>query len=184
MCGSSYFVCFVSWRPRHRLGYLAGRSYDWYLEISRAATQRQSGEIMTSVSACHIVPTQTQTVGCGTWSKDRTHDLLNRSRLLYRLSFHTPAAPDSSVNRALGIWSLNAWIVFKLVLGWNFDTIGTETNFFKRLPLKPGLGLFEWSSVQLPSCLCLGLRPKLSLGQWISLPTEISPPPPPPPKSQ
>ena len=47
---------------------------------------------MTSLSAGHIILTPTQPVGsrAGGHSGDRAHDLLTKSRALYRLSYRAP----------------------------------------------------------------------------------------------
>ena len=52
---------------------------------------RQSWEIMTSVSAGHIILTPTQPVGSGRpQHRNQTRDLLTRSRAFYRLSYRPP----------------------------------------------------------------------------------------------
>ena len=49
------FVCLVSLHPRQQRGYLADGSQDRCLTILCTASQRQSGETMTSVSAGLII---------------------------------------------------------------------------------------------------------------------------------
>ena len=55
---------------------------------------RQSGEILTSVSAGHIILTPTQPVRCGRpRSRDRANELLTKIRVLYRLSYRERRPP-------------------------------------------------------------------------------------------
>ena len=72
-------VWFDSYR-RRKLDYPADGPQGCRLTILHAATQRQSGETMTSVSAGHIILTPCQPVESG--REDRTHNLLTRSRTL------------------------------------------------------------------------------------------------------
>ena len=51
---------------------------------------RQSWEIMTSVSAGHIILTPTQPVGSGQPHRESNPNILSRSRALYRLSYRAP----------------------------------------------------------------------------------------------
>ena len=64
---------------------------------------RQSGEILTSVSAGHIILTPTQPVRCRrSRSRDRANELLTKIRVLYRLSYRErrpPTLPPKKNNK-------------------------------------------------------------------------------------
>ena len=59
--GESFGLFWFGWflRPRQQLGYLVDGSQDWPLTVLSVATQRQSGETMTSVSTGHFILTWT-----------------------------------------------------------------------------------------------------------------------------
>ena len=83
----SWFVWFVFLMSSSTTRLYRGRVPRLTSDILRAAIQRQSWETMTSISARHIILTPTQPVGSGRPQRNRTRNILTRSRALYRLSY-------------------------------------------------------------------------------------------------
>ena len=89
--GRSLFVCFgflASSSTTRLCRGRAPRQSVWQFYV--LPHMRQSWETMTSFLAGHIILTPNQPVGSGRPQRDRTRDLLTRSRALYRLSYRAP----------------------------------------------------------------------------------------------
>ena len=97
------------------------------LTILRAATQRQSGEIMTSVSAGHIILTPTQPVGSG-WPQrgSNSRPPHQESRALSTELPHLPPPPFSS--RESKLQSRNVIIIPQIYIPTciSFDTAASH----------------------------------------------------------
>ena len=80
------FILMVPRRFREQVDHLAERSQHRCLIFLRAATPRQNWEIMTAVSASHIVLTPTQPEESRSSVRGSNPDLLTRNCALYQLS--------------------------------------------------------------------------------------------------